>query len=383
MIKLERNGYTHDEIKSVLHGAQGTRSVRFRYELLDKNNNFKAELYNVRSGSIDYGVFNEIRRTAKFTIKEQAAVNIDYMSDRIRPVMVLGMPALPKKTGREAKPKSEIEFPLGIFMLSSPVRNHTDDGITQDVEAYDLSKILHDDSADDMYTVRAGTNYKQAIIEVLRSAGITEYNIEDTDKVVAKDWQWEIGTPKIKIANDLCSSVNFIPVIVDVNGVCTTYTYLLPQARPVDYIYDDSELSIIMKGVSEELDTFSIPNKWIVVRTNSEEEPLRSIYVNDNPNSPTSTVNRGRVITDYREIENISDQATLDAHTKRVADNSSQIYGKSKFSTALMPMHDYHDVIDFRYSRLGINDKFTETAWSMQLEAGGAMTHEIRKVVQI
>lgn len=377
MIKLARNGYTDAEIKSALHGARGTRSVSFRYELLDKNNNFKSNLYNVLSASIDYGVFNDIRRTAKFDIQDLAAVPIDYYSDRIRPYMILDMPATP------TRPKDKVEFPLGIFMLSSPERVDGDEGITRSIDAYDLSLILKEDKVDDLYTITAGTNYKDAMIAILTSAGITQYSIEDTTSTLSRDLQFEPGTPKYDILNSLTTSLNYIPIIVDVNGTFTSYTYQLPDARAVDYVYDDSELSIIMKGVSEELDTFGIPNKWVVVRTNSEEEPLRSVYTNENPNSPTSTVNRGRIIVDYRELEDIASQASLDAHTKRIAENSSQIYGKSKFSTALMPMHDYHDIIHLKYRELGIDAKFTETAWTMELSAGGAMSHEIRRVVQI
>lgn len=377
MISLARNGYTEKEVKQVLHGAQGTRSVSFRYELLNKDNVFKAELYNVVDASIDYGVFNDIRRTAQFTLQEFAAVPIDFFSDRIRPIMVLDMPVI------NGKNKSKIEFPLGIFILASPERVDTDEGIVRNIEAYDLSLILVEDKVTDMYTVTAGTNYKTAIVDVLKSAGIKDYAIADTDSVVTRDLQFEVGTSKYSIANSLASNINFTPIVVDVNGTSKSGPYVLPQDRAVDYVYDDGEQSIIMRGVTEELDTFNIPNRWIIVRTNSEEAPLRSVYTNENPLSPTSTVNRGRVIAEYRELEDIADQAALDSYTRRIAGNASQVFGKSKFTSALMPMHDYHDVIRLKYSKLGIDDVFTETAWNMKLEAGGTMTHEIRKVVNV
>ncbi|MGE7864524.1 discoidin domain-containing protein [Bacillus mobilis] len=526
MIGLARNGYTDTEVRQALHGARGSRSVSFRYELLDKDNNFKANLYNVVSVSIDYGMFNDIKRTASFDIRELAAVNIDYYSDRIRPYMVLDMPpsttteltriryirdwangnsvnggnhwveieaynsegvnkALGKavtsnvpndplnpasvvtdgntqsnrwtqvydggrpcwiqvdlgevmaiekinvrhyfadgRTYKQTKtevsmdgvnwttvfdsaisgtyaetsqgkthslkgiiqpprPKSAIEFPLGIFMLASPERNDAGEEITRSIEAYDLSLILQQDKVEDIYTVTAGTNYKTAIIAVLQSAGITDYYIEDTTKATTRDLQYEVGTDKMAIVNALLGNINYIPVIVDENGRFTSYPYIAPDSRTVDYVYDDSELSIIMKGVAEELDTFNTPNKWIIVRTNSEEEPLRSVYTNSNPESPTSTINRGRTIVDYRELEDIADQAALDAYTKRIAENASQVYGKVKFSSALMPMHGYSDAIQLKYRELGIDYKFMETAWSLQLEAGGTMSHEIRRVVKI
>lgn len=377
MIELARDGYSNEEIKEALHGTLGTRSVSFRYELLDKRNNFKSILYNVTGATIDYGVYNDIARTAKFEIKEQKAVSINYYSDRIRPVMILEMPA------RNGKPKGKVEFSLGIFILASPDRKDDTDGITRTIDAYDLSIILHSDKAEDIYTVPKGTNYKQAIIDLLASAGITDYNIEDTDKACTRDLQYEAGLPKIKIANMLCNNVNFTPITVDINGTFRAFSYIDPEKRPIDYVYDDGELSIIMRGVNEQLDTFDIPNKWVVVRTNAEEEPLRSVLTNDNPDSPTSTVNRGRTILDYRELEDIADQEALDKYTKRIAGDASQVFGKIKFNTALMPMHDYKDIIHLKYSKLDIDAKFCEIGWTMDLSAGGTMNHDVRRIVSI
>ncbi|WP_042761602.1 hypothetical protein, partial [Streptococcus sobrinus] len=75
-------------------------------------------------------------------------------------------------------------------------------------------------------------------------------------------------------------------------------------------------------------------------------------------------VSRGRTIVDYREIDNIADQAALDSYTQRIAFEASQIYGKLKFDTAIMPMHEYSDVLKIEYSHLNINAAFVETAWN-------------------
>jgi hypothetical protein len=170
---------------------------------------------------------------------------------------------------------------------------------------------------------------------------------------------------------------------VDVNGYFTSNSYISPSLRPIEYTYKDDELSVTYRGMQEELDLFDTPNQFIVVRTNSEETPLKSVYTNSNAASPTSTVSRGRTIVDYREIDNISDQSALDSYTQRIAFEASQVYGKLNFETAIMPMHDYYDILKIEYGPLGVNDKYTETSWSIPLEVGGRMKHEVRKVVSI
>ncbi len=104
---------------------------------------------------------------------------------------------------------------------------------------------------------------------------------------------------------------------------------------------------------------------------------------NNNPDSPTSIPSRGRRIVDFREVEDIASQAALDSYTERIASEASQVYGRAKFKTPIMPFHEYYDAIVFQYEPLGINDKFMETDWTIPLEAGAMMEHEVRKVVSI
>jgi hypothetical protein len=51
--------------------------------------------------------------------------------------------------------------------------------------------------------------------------------------------------------------------------------------------------------------------KFVRVRTNAEQPPLRTEYTNDNPNSPTSVTNRGRTIVDYQQVTDIADQESF------------------------------------------------------------------------
>jgi hypothetical protein len=99
--------------------------------------------------------------------------------------------------------------------------------------------------------------------------------------------------------------------------------------------------------------------------------------------SQTSTVARGRTIVDFREIDDVYDQTTLDDKAKRMAYEASQIYGKFIFETALMPHHSYSDVLYIEHSEHGVAAKYTETSWTMILSAGGRMRHETRRVIHI
>lgn len=281
-----------------------------------------------------------------------------------------------------------LEYPLGIFLLSSPEKVEQGPEVYREIEAYDGSIILEEDKFTDRYTIKAGTRYDLAIIKILKDAGIKKYNIEETDKVLPNDSEYEPGVSKLVVVNELLDAINFTPLWVDEWGYFTASRYIPPSERAPDYEYLDDELSVIENGSSEELDLFSVPNKWLVTYENldgGEDEKifLQSVYENNNWNSPTSIQSRGRVIVDYRTIDDIADQEALDAYTKRIAEEASQIYGKIKFTTANMPFHSYMDIIRIRNQTLEIDDNYTETSWKIPLEAGGKMQHEGRRVVNI
>lgn len=70
MRDLSNGKYSHEEVRSVLHMEKGSREIKFRYDLLNKEEQKKVELMEVISGSVEFQAFNTIKRTATFKIKE-------------------------------------------------------------------------------------------------------------------------------------------------------------------------------------------------------------------------------------------------------------------------------------------------------------------------
>lgn len=388
---LERDGFTEAQIKLALHYPH--RRIDFRYELLDKDGVKKADLYNVLSAEVSHKALATIKRTARFTLRDEE--NINYLQDRIRPIARVFVPpgrvfpnyfafysqqfAALIEEAKIAITSGWAEFSLGEFLLSSPTRTEDNGQIIRDVEAYDGLVILNDDKFDADYTVAAGTNYVQAIIDILSSAGITKYNLQETDKTLSNDIVFSIGTEKLLAINELLRSINYESIHVDVNGYFTSAYYRSPADRASEYDYFTNSESVIFGGFSEELDTFELANKWVIKADNGESVPLVSVHTNDNPESELSTTSRGRNIVDYREINDVADQETLDAYTQRIAYESTQVYGKVIFETGLMPMHDYFDVFNVYFNDLNISGKYSETSWTMPLSVGAKMKHEIRR----
>jgi len=372
MISLAQGPYSKEEIIAQLHAKSGSRQVAIRYDLLNQYDIKLGELTPQDGGVISFNSFAEIKRTGKFVFLEREVIDVDWLNDRVRPVFRLRMP-----DGGWA------EWPLGVFLLPSPSRREIGPLITRRIEAYDTSTILAEDRVDNRYRIAAGTRYVDAIVALINSTGIWKVNISDHPGTIAVDKEFEIGTSKLEIVNALLTEINYTSLWVDENGYFVAKPYVIPSEREVEYTYKDNQLSIIRSGAEEELDLFSVPNVWVVTASNPEKEPLVSRYVNNLPTSKTSTESRKRRIVDFRSVDDIYDQDTLDAYTKRIAYEASQVYGKVTFSTALMPHHSYMNILYLEHSKLGIADKFTETSWSMNLITGGEMVHNCRKVIHI
>ena len=373
MLNLAVNGYTRQQVVDQLHARSGSRGiVKFRYELLNKDDVLLGEL-KAQPGRVALNSLAEIKRTAVFQITEQEGKDIDWLSDRIRPVFCLRMP-----DGGVA------EWSLGVFLPSSPARKDENGEIKRSVEAYDSSLILKEDRFTDRYAIAAGTKYTTAIIDILNGSGVWKINIIDHPGTLAADREFEIGTTKLFAINELLVAINYTSVWVDENGYFVAQPYTLPSSRDPEYEYRADDLSIIHPGATEELDLFGVPNVWVRYVSNPDRaDILRSVFTNDLSTSPTSTINRGRTIVEIDSVADIYNQITLDAFVKRIAYNASQVYGKFEFSTALMPHHSYYNCLFVEHNDFGIAHKYMESSWLMDLRSGGVMTHSCRRVVQI
>lgn len=308
-----------------------------------------------------------------YTTNEFKRPKVNWLKDRIQPYMLLKMP------------KGDwIEFSLGIFILSTPVRKEQNGMVYRDVEAYDKLVLLQENRTIKRISIIKGARYYDFLVGIFEEIGVTKWNVEYTDKTAVTTTEWEIGTDYLKIINDVLSVLNYTPIFVDEYGFFSALLYRSPQQKAIDVEYVADEFSVIHDGTTEEMDLFNVPNAWLFVLNDAERESLKAYIENNNPDSPTSYQSRGnRRIVEKREVDDIADQQSLTEMTERVAFESSQVFGKVSFTTALMPIHAYSDVVYLKNDTLEIDGKYAETGWSMELENGGTMSHEVRAVVNI
>lgn len=392
MIKFHHPQFSDKRILDALTAS--SRTVDFKYELLDNRNRFKKNLDNIISCSIENSTLAQIKRTARIDMYEDD--DIDYLTDRIKPYMRLWIPKERKPSPRNvflghAQPSQEniknesgwIDFPLGVFQLVSPTRKETESGIIREIDAYDGLVILRDNLLPYRLAIEEGETGPGTVESELEELGIEHINIPLTSRELTRTIEFEPGLNRLTIYNDLLRQANYSTLSVDLNGYFNAFPYVNPSRQEPLYSYKTDGKSVIFQGAEEELDMFNVANQFVVVKTNEDEPPLTAIYTNVNPESPTSTVRRGLVKTDYREIDDISSQNALEDYVERIAFEASQVYGRIRFETELMPFHNDSDIIEFIHDPLGISGRFLELSWSMELSVEGKMTHELRQIVDV
>lgn len=348
-----------DAERAALCAKNGIRRVKFRFDRVLQSGAVSGTVD--ATGSITMDISNQIMRTARFTIHNPG--NLNWLSDMIKPYMMV-------YTGEWA------EWPLGLFVLSTPTRN----GSSWEVEAYDRTVVLKEDCITENLYIPAGESYLDAVESLLIGGGITSIDIRNpSNATLPVGREFEVGASRLEIANALLQEITYNNLYADADGRIVISKYTEPSGAQIGWTYKANELSVLYRETSSQMDAYEVPNVIVAVCSNPDmAQAMRAIYINDSPNSPLSTINRGRQIVRVDTLDSVASQADLDAYVLRQAFEAGQIYEEITFSTLLMPIHEYSDILMIQHPE--ISGVYQETGWSMDLESG-RMEHNARRLV--
>lgn len=227
-----------------------------------------------------------------------------------------------------------------------------------------------------------GNTYTGVVDHLLTEANIPK-RITSSPQTLPTVKEWEAGTPKLQIVNELLSAINYESISFDEDGFAVVKPYVSPQDRAAEYLYRDDEMSVIYPEVMQEYDLYSIPNRWILTVSDPDRDAITVDFTNMDPASPTSTVRRGRTITSFVQGEDADSEATLIQKASRLAFESSQVFEAIEFSTGIMPIHSGNDVYGITYDPLSLNSQYSEVSWDMEMKAGSKMTHRARRIISL
>lgn len=341
------------------------RTIDFRYTLIRNGADYGSiKTFEGGEPTIRMSSSGDIKTSlsGSFLIPEKS---YDLLSDQIRPEMII----------------DGTVYHLGIFLPASVAEIEDGPDRYLQVEAFDQGWQVQDSRLDNLLHIDAGISYTQAIEARLAEAGIALVSSTDSDAVLPEAREWNVGTSRLSIINELLAEINYNPLWFDAEGLAVLQPVSVPDAANIKHRIRSSDPGILLRSsVQKSVDIYRTPNVFIAVCSNPDKSGvMRAVAVNDNLQSPLSTIRRGRSISTVIQVQNIADATELQAFADR-ARNDSLITGEQiRITTGLLPGYGVDDVIGFDYG-----DSFAvaiDRAWTMNLRVGGEMQHTLERVV--
>ena len=146
-----------------------------------------------------------------------------------------------------------------------------------------------------------------------------------------------------------------------------------PATNDVAASFDSLENDSIEPEVNVSRDWYSLPN---VFRAISED--LTAVARDDDPESPLSTVNRGREIWDQEESVDLGDGESIGAYAirrlKELQNAAATVSYKRRFHPDIRP----GDVVRLHYPEQEIDGRFVVNSQSITLGPGAPTSEEVR-----
>lgn len=263
------------------------------------------------------------------------------------------------------------KHPLGTFLIQTPSSSFDGKIRTVSVDAYTPLLELKENPPPIGYSLLKGDNIMSSAYRICREnmrAPVVETITTDTlnsDFVANTEDTW------VTFLSDLIANARYRFDLDELGRVLFAPEQDTASMQPV-YTYTDDNSSILYPDLDMDHDIYGIPNVVEVVYSNGEDN-FSARVVNDDPNSPTSTVNRGREIT-YRETE----PSLVGNSTKEQIQEYAEILLKqlSSLEYTVSYSHGYcpvrvGDCVRLNYERAGLKDiKARVISQNITCEAG-------------
>lgn len=243
--------------------------------------------------------------------------------------------------------------PLGTFLVQTPSYSYNGKTKSVTVDAYTPLLELKENPPPIGYFVKKGTNIMNEAAKIVNAhvrapvvAAESGLKLED-DFVSNTDDTW------MSFSNDLIASANYKFSLDELGRILFSPNQNASVMRPV-WTYDDGNSSILLPEISMDRDLYGIPNVVEVIYSNGYRN-VEVRVVNDDPNSPISTVSRGREIV-HRVINPDTSYATseqIKEYAERLLESLSTLEYKVSYTHGYCPVR-LGDCVRLDYKNAGI-----------------------------
>lgn len=269
------------------------------------------------------------------------------------------------------------KHPLGTLLIQTPSTKY--DGKLKEVtvDAYTPLLELKENPPPLGYSILKDENImNSAYLLVREHARAPVVKTECTTKLYY-DFVAETDDTWITFIRDLIANAKYEFSLDELGRILFSPKQETESLQPV-WTYDDDNSSILYPEITLDHDLYGIPNVVEVVYSNGTEY-LSARVVNDDSNSPTSTVNRGREIIYRNNNPSISGNPTqdyIDEYAERLLKELSSIEYTISYTHGYCPVR-LGDCVRLNYRKAGLIDiKAKVISQTIKCEPGCPVTEK-------
>lgn len=267
--------------------------------------------------------------------------------------------------------------PLGTFLVQTPstsfdgkVRNLSMDAYTPLLELKETKPPLG-------YSVRKGTNIMTIARQLTQENTRAPVVPASCDTNLFSDFVAETDDSWLTFLTDLLLNAKYSYDLDEMGRILFAPEQDTASLQPV-WTYNDDNSSILYPNLNMDHDLYGIPNVVEVIYSHGNGY-YYSRVVNDDPNSPTSTVNRGReIIHRVSDPDLIGDptENQIDEYANRILRELSSLEYTITYTHGYCPVR-VGDCVRFNYSRADLkNVKAKVISQTIKCEPGCPVTEK-------
>lgn len=245
---------------------------------------------------------------------------------------------------------------LGTFLVQTPSSDFDGKNRNVTMDCYTPLLELKENPPPLGYTLMKGENIMERAYEICREncrAPVVETKLE---KVLEANFVSNTDDTWLVFLQDLLAQAKYKFYLDEEGKILFAPIQKLEQLKPV-WTFNDDNSSILYPDINLEHDLYGIPNVVEVVCSTGTEMYTARI-VNDEPNSPTSTVNRGREIL-YREtspnIQGIPSIEEINEYAETLLEELSSVEYQVSYKHGYCPVR-VGDCVRLNYERADLKD---------------------------
>lgn len=364
--------------------AFAQRQYTFRFDLVEAKTGATVRTLTPLQDSVPvlaHDTTRTIKRTLSLALDVADTAAVDTIRHRVRVKMVL---------------PSGATYPLGRYMFTDNTRALYTSGTRSAPQLMDEMFILDNPretafpvryprASSDVFADYFNFNLTQNNVGLLLAsllAGFTtlDFRLEATPYITNNTWSF--GSSSAQVLTDLALFGDYF----DPWFGNDEQLHLIRSFDPANRVPDvdwDRYLHVYADTVTDADDLLTAANRFVVVSNNpaAGNQPPSNLSVTNAPvvgsydvpaTAPHSIYNRGFVVPDIRQLQ-VDTAAQAQAMATSIGITNT-VYERQTMDTWADPRHDSYTVIRWQ------DDNWLELGWSMNLVAGGTMSHTIRKV---